>query len=1112
MVHKLLKRFSSFSLLVATAAVAFSCINEKNEHAPEFSNRIGFDLALNSGFKTPTTKAGVSGADKNATESKIVSIEQLDQRIGDKKLYLHTVSQPWNGMPETGSVQEKEGVNTKGTIITNDGDYTMADKQMGGSAWVYDGDATADYSSGNFYFINDILSAPWKSTRYWPQSKDYILFYAYAPCDVQNGEKNNGVADYVTLPQTWTNGVPSFDFTVPADVTEQSDLLVSSELVPNADFGKEVPMAFKHALTAVQFMAEDLDNLLIESIRLTGLKNNGTYTYAHKYNNSENEENGFWSADDTEDGEYLLDFTQGDLEKADGVDGNGGFLFVGDDNNRPTQRLLNEGNFILFLMPQQLSENATLILAGRDDVRKEPVTLQASIGGNGKSWQKGQHVIYKISVSDIDVEYVFDVEDVSVELDDLRKDPVNDTIYTLENGHVPFVPFYGQIGRSFKVTSYKKIIKLGQQEPTYEKLAWDIDQGQEASRVPDWIDRITCLEGEGVESESAFEEVYYDVIAQTPECISHENLKSFSDLYNNKTLENAYDLSMTGEPKTMNTANCYIVDAPGYYKLPLVYGNGIVGGNPDNPSPNTSAYTYSGPPSDHADYRLYSYGMLQPVTTESTTIGVNYNIMQNFFSYGGSGFPITGAWITKEGGHVNANDIKSEVVWQDEPCVIMEDTIIDNYLYFRVREDCICECNAVVAIKLKGENSSNAYGKGDIFWSWHIWVTDKNKNEDTKRDILLKSDEDFYDNGEDSYESRYFQLMQVPLGFCNGETKTYKPRHHEFTFRQYENGEVRDSKTFKITQVGESDSVVTHPDNVVYYQFGRKDPIHSAYAVGGGDKNKSYYTEMRARYSKGYGGGRVGFHSLDDKIWMTIADGIKLPGQMFMAPQHHLPSDEAQTTLRIRMWYGDAQVNVNEFYVNLWNNNNCQLPMFTYPKSYHATSNPDGVHSEDVYSKLTTLLSWGMKKTIYDPSPAGYELPMIDAFAGLTQGGLNYEENLLLTSKYNPQFDPNDGSISFKDENGNTFKIGAFGHRSDTTGKITNYGVYGAALTSTPVCVQWSNNDQSQGFLNPYFLIGSSRLYFANGTKPVLWPMASSSMALAFPVIPAVTGKNRYLP
>lgn len=1109
MVHKLLKRFSSFSLLVATAAVAFSCINEKNEHAPEFSNRIGFDLALNSGFKTPTTKAGVSGADKNATESKIVSIEQLDQRIGDKKLYLHTVSQPWNGMPETGSVQKKEGVNTRGTIITNDGDYTMADKQMGVSAWVYDGDATADYSSGNFYFINDILSAPWKSTRYWPQSKDYILFYAYAPCDVQNGEKNNGVADYVTLPQTWTNGVPSFDFTVPADVTEQSDLLVSSELVPNADFGKEVPMVFKHALTAVQFMAEDLDNLLIESISLTGLKNSETYTYAHKYNNSENEENGFWSADDTEDGEYILDFTQGDLEKADGVDGNGGFLFVGDDNNRPTQRLLNEGNFILFLMPQQLSENATLILAGRDEERKEPVTLQASIGGNGKSWQKGQHVIYKISVSDIDVEYVFDVEDVSVELDDLRKDPVNDTIYTLENGHVPFVPFYGQIGRSFKVTSYKKIIKLGQQEPTYEKLAWDIDQ--EASRVPDWIDRITCLEGEGVESESAFEEVYYDVIAQSPECISHDNLKSFSDLYNNKTLENAYNLSMTGEPKTMNTANCYIVDAPGYYKLPLVYGNGIVGGN-DNPS----AYTYCGPAYSAP---LQSSAVLQqPASTDATetvTITAGYSIMNQFFSYGGSGYTITSPWITDvSSGHVNANDIKSEVVWQDEPCVIMEDTIIDNYLYFRVREDCICECNAVVAIKHKGENSSNAYGKGDIFWSWHIWVTDKNQKEETKRDIFLTTREDFNADGNNdvsTFTESKFQLMQVPLGFCDGETKIYKPRHHEFTFRQYENGEVRASKTFKITQVGESDSIVTHPDNVVYYQFGRKDPIHSAYAVGGGDKNKSYYTEMRARYSKGYGGGRVGFHSLDDKIWMTIADGIKLPGQMFMAPQHHLPSDEAQTTLRMRMWYGDAQVNVNEFYVNLWNNNNCQLPMFTYPKSY-TSSNTNGVFSENIYSNPTmiALLERGLIKTIYDPSPAGYEVPMVDAFAGLTFGGLNYEDNPDGYISYEAQLN-SDGSLTFNDDIWDrTFTIGAFGYRSDTTGKITNYGVYGAALTSNPVCVQWSNDEKSQGFLNPYFLVGSSRLYFANAGKPVLWPMASSSMALAFPVIPAVTGKNRY--
>ena len=38
---------------------------------------------------------------------------------------------------------------------------------------------------------------------------------------------------------------------------------------------------------------------------------------------------------------------------------------------------------------------------------------------------------------------------------------------------------------------------------------------------------------------------------------------------------------------TRNTANCYVVNAPGHYRLPLVYGNAITNG-----SLNSSCYTF----------------------------------------------------------------------------------------------------------------------------------------------------------------------------------------------------------------------------------------------------------------------------------------------------------------------------------------------------------------------------------------------------------------------------------------------------------------------------------------------------------------------------------------
>lgn len=46
-----------------------------------------------------------------------------------------------------------------------------------------------------------------------------------------------------------------------------------------------------------------------------------------------------------------------------------------------------------------------------------------------------------------------------------------------------------------------------------------------------------------------------------------------------------YDLSTKGNTTKANTANCYIVNAPGSYRLPLVYGNAIKNGDT-----NSSAY------------------------------------------------------------------------------------------------------------------------------------------------------------------------------------------------------------------------------------------------------------------------------------------------------------------------------------------------------------------------------------------------------------------------------------------------------------------------------------------------------------------------------------------
>ncbi len=138
-----------------------------------------------------------------------------------------------------------------------------------------------------------------------------------------------------------------------------------------------------------------------------------------------------------------------------------------------------------------------------------------------------------------------------------------------------------------------------------------------------------------------------------------------------------FDLSTknvaTGATVSMTTANCYVVDAPGTYKFPLVYGNAIQGGN-------AVSNAYSGF-MDHTDN-----------TISSAYIGVQ---------------------------HSNKS-LTASVLWSDVDNLVTNAAISGSgsgaYLTFTVSKDYIDQGNAVIAVK----------ANNDIAWSWHIWVTDDN--------------------------------------------------------------------------------------------------------------------------------------------------------------------------------------------------------------------------------------------------------------------------------------------------------------------------------------------------------------------------------------------------
>lgn len=154
----------------------------------------------------------------------------------------------------------------------------------------------------------------------------------------------------------------------------------------------------------------------------------------------------------------------------------------------------------------------------------------------------------------------------------------------------------------------------------------------------------------------------------TVEAAELVDVNPVNTLLKNATANSNYDLSQGGE-----TANCYVISAPGTYKIPLIYGNARNANGYENTAcfNNTSPY-------------------------------VNYK-----------GTAITDMWLKNDG-----TPTSGSLVWKDVTTDIVTNLAVSsdkNFLTFTVSKSAIEQGNAVVAVK---DN------EGKIMWSWHLWFTE----------------------------------------------------------------------------------------------------------------------------------------------------------------------------------------------------------------------------------------------------------------------------------------------------------------------------------------------------------------------------------------------------
>lgn len=394
-------------------------------------------------------------------------------------------------------------------------------------------------------------------------------------------------------------------------------------------------------------------------------------------------------------------------------------------------------NGTMFMLPQELTSSSLVEILYNDGQTDK--TARVALSSILASWLPGKKYTYIISLEAPD--YLFEVSDL------------------------PSIPYNGVPNQTITITSTKT------EDGTTSNVGWTVEysatgtDGTWSSTAPSWFS-VSCDGGNNVVLNCGG-----TPISSTGGIIFGPAKGTSSSPYN---LSNS-----TGAATIQNTANCYIINDPGYYKLPLVYGNAI-----KDSSINSSAYTVAS-------------GNDNPFVNSANAA-------------------ISSPYITT----MQSGSLSADIVWQDSPNLVVVDGIEGSgqsaFLKFHIQD--IQQGNAVVAAKIDGT----------IVWSWHIWVTD-----------YVAGTGDFSYTSTTDNTSRTF--MPYNLGWCHqADEASYAGFTYYLRFTQTESG-TSVIKPLSIASYTIPALCSGGIGNNTYYQFGRKDPFPGSKDLSG-NTNKSTYT------------------------------------------------------------------------------------------------------------------------------------------------------------------------------------------------------------------------------------------------------------------------------
>lgn len=542
---------------------------------------------------------------------------------GRDTLYLHASIDV-----NTATVDEESMAETRGVPVKTD-NFAAVCENFSVTAY------TAD--EGKLFMSNELVKqsgnvwSPANGTRYWPE--DALNFFAYAPYSVNDKQV---FPDGISINNQ--QKTIDFSYTVPTttdkrDAEAQPDVMFATTTCGRAETTGEngtVPLTFNHALAAVKFVANDIAGSTINSITLKGLHGSGTCIYSADAEDSKYK----WSCTDDKNNTYTQTF---DVKV--------------EDQQQDEQPITDKNPSTTFMMlPQQLGDATVEVNMTTDKGVTHTLVGKLNIG-NVDKWEAGKIYTYKISSESINWTYVFEV--------------------------TPSITLpLGKTSDVYKVKSYRY---RTQDESVKEAVPWEVtgvtatDNQKPLDNPKSYVTEFKW--GDGGMNDDQWKD-YNIGVAKT---VMHTSCDADTQLKNNATKgspDSPYDLSTEGG--SMTTANCYVVNAAGTYKLPLVYGNAIV-----NESINSQAYSDS----HFVDYKNKH---------------------------------ITDPWIKSSGTPKDAT-----LVWSDGFYMFNDVHLDGDYLVFTINKDYIQQANAIVAVR---------DASGTIMWSWHIWVTERDINQTHKVD------------------------------------------------------------------------------------------------------------------------------------------------------------------------------------------------------------------------------------------------------------------------------------------------------------------------------------------------------------------------------------------